>query len=209
MWLFCVLFLDRYSKYRDIRDAYDNYKYAKYYEERINKAYEFLWKASNFEKLPLLLSWEIISLNDNSTYLFEKSYEEWAKTFLISSSLFSKENIKKDNVFVILNFSNINRIRQTTIYLFDGKDIIWDVLLGSNFMVNKETATYILTQDSFIDVNILKILMDKYPNSYIIHLPKITNFKYNKDFDYLIRIGVAVNSDSVRMDVKKEIITIE
>ena len=209
MWLFCVLFLDRYSKYRDIRDAYDNYKYAKYYEERINKAYEFLWKASNFEKLPLLLSWEIISLNDNSTYLFEKSYEEWAKTFLISSSLFSKENIKKDNVFVILNFSNINRIRQTTIYLFDGKDIIWDVLLGSNFMVNKETATYILTQDSFIDDNILKILMDKYPNSYIIHLPKITNFKYNKDFDYLIRIGVAVNSDSVRMDVKKEIITIE
>ena len=177
--------------------------------DKVDKAYSLLWEYTNYANKELsepeidILWSDIEVIEENQVYSFKPEYNT-SKVFKIDSSLIEDTDVN-DNKFIVLNFDNADRILEIIPYLYNWKNLILtDLVWADNaFIVGKDYSTYILTQNSLLSSDTINQLMEQYPESNIISLPKI-----DSSYNYLLRVTVPLPKDSWNITMNVEVLNI-
>lgn len=173
---------------------------------KVDKAYSLLWQYTDYAnkelsepEIDILWGNDIEVIKENTNYSFESEYNA-SKVFKIDSSLIEDTDVN-DNRFVVLDFENADRVLEIIPYLYNWKNLIsTDLVWADNaLIIGKDYSTYILTQNSLLSSDTINYLMEQYPESNIISLPKL-----DSSYDYLLKVTVPAPKDSwnIKMNVK-------
>ena len=177
---------------------------------KVDKAYSLLWQYTDYAnkelsepKIDILWGNDIEVIKENTNYSFESEYNA-SKVFKIDSSLIEDTDVN-DNRFVVLNFENADRVLEIIPYLYNWKNLIsTDLVWADNALIDGQ---YVKTGELPKDYNDLveysNYLMEQYPESNIISLPKL-----DSSYDYLLKVTVPAPKDSWNIKMNAKVLNI-